>query len=145
MHELTTQTKFQILLDTAIEISQENQKNYPDLRKNFCPIQWNMEFCTIAVDFGRRLGKSSYIRKRARSTDIIIATNTHSVLDWRKRLGFDNVFTKHQASINFQTFNQMNPEFIWIDDARLTDKEEYAIYEIFTRPNMNQMFIKLGK
>jgi len=62
--------EFQYLVDGLILLNKKNRMS--DLKKQSSSLNYLMSYCTVHVDIGRKIGKTSYIINNAKSTDLII-------------------------------------------------------------------------
>lgn len=106
------------------------------------------EFCTVCVDVGRAVGKTTYIINNAEPWDLIIVHNEHMARHVEcnqpmccKVLTVDQMLhTNSWRGIGIAGF----PRTIWIDDAsRIAQRQIDKIYHtLATHPS--QTFILLG-
>lgn len=63
-------------VDSLVRLNEDMQLELEDVRKSMNPAMWAVEMATVSVSAGRRLGKTTYIKSRARCADLIIVPNT---------------------------------------------------------------------
>ena len=133
---------FEDLLDELIKFNQNNRKN-KDLFDNESYLR---EYCTVRLDIGRQIGKSSYIKNHIKDNDALI------VLSYDL---YEN-YTGHKGS-GFILDKLMNGEYtgthtiIWFDNfscchyhGQKVKDVENKIYKDFANPKIEQTFIFLG-
>lgn len=145
---------FTVALEELIKLNWINRQRFKEYRKMHSCSQWSEEFCTVKIDNGRQVGKSTFVKNHYRLGDVVIVPNTSIAREYNRE-NIRNVFTVNQVEALYHT-NQygikngycdrsINPSHIWIDDANLKPSDVIMMYETFSRYGMEQTFIFLGK
>jgi hypothetical protein len=125
-----------------------------DIKLSMGPDLFNLEFCTVHVNAGRRIGKTEYIINKATSDSLIVVCNEmmrHNVMERMRQLN------KRCDIMTAGSFDQlMNPrgykipqplyKTIYIDEPRLVFRNipETNLYQLTTNPEIDQTYVLLG-
>lgn len=138
------QTKFATLVDYMIAYNKEIRDSFPlSAYHEMSDVQFVKELCTINCNVGRRVGKSTYIDRRAGINDLVIVPG-HSA----KRSGLATVMTASEVSRLFDTYRgRTQPKYvnIYVDEPRLCEQylSREHMYNILVCSKL-QTFILLG-
>lgn len=135
-------SKFYEAMDLLVEAKKEFICTVgKDLKHNFSPIQFALELQTIKVNPGRRVGKTSYINKRADLSSLVITypqfTNLYTVpnvvniTDIREGKHLDNLYNRVYID---------EPHYI-LYDMKITTLYEHLLPVCTT----DTIFVLLGK
>lgn len=139
------QSKFATLVDYMIAYNKELRDSFPlSAYHELSDIQFVRELCTIKCDVGRRVGKSTYIARRAGINDLVIVHNTTL-----KYNSLCTVMTASEVAHIPEGYRGRNnqPKYvnIYVDEPQLC--QEYLsipeMYRILTCSKL-QTFILLG-
>ena len=136
--------QFQSTVDRLIEINRMQEKYYkPLLKHSMVPELYVMEFCTVGVDAGRMIGKTTYIREHANKDSlIIIPANEIRVFSYNKNIA--TVLSSKQV----KNGNARNKVFttIYVDDPFWVFKDisKEELYRELANKYVDQLFILLG-
>lgn len=108
------------------------------------PLFYTIEFCTIAVDIGRGVGKTTFIKNHAQKDDLVIVAN-HNLK--RIQYGMNTLF---MVIIPDEIYKIKGKKFknIYIDEPKkvfVGDFEKKTdMYNLLIDPYGDQTFILLG-
>jgi len=95
------------VVDQLIELNKQNRNT--TAKKYLDEISYLKQYCTIIVDIGRNVGKTTYIRSRAKENDLIIVSSMFSIIGTKS----------HQEILYNQTsFRNNGYETIYIDEPK---------------------------
>lgn len=108
------------------------------------PINAAMDMCTIAVDPGRRSGKSSYIQYRASRDSVVIVPNRALL---RYSSGNYLTVTAEELRHNDHRLTGRYPSIVYVDEPALVFKtiSKYDLYSKFCRAGRVPLFVLLGR
>lgn len=142
---------FTNLLDHALAVNRDMRKAHVEHRQYLSATQYAREFCTVQLDIGRAVGKSTYIAQHAEPSDMVICSNYNSM--WH----FERITLGYRAKFELATLdNFRNPErfrgrrqsdlrrTIWIDDASYATERDLAIIYETLAGHPSQTFVLLG-
>lgn len=75
MHTMDNLPTFFDAIDSLVQLAEDNQVRYDHLRDNMHPGVWLRDMATVMMTVPRRVGKTSYIMKRAKCADLIVVHN----------------------------------------------------------------------
>ena len=140
------QTKFATLVDYMIAYNKEIKNNLPlSAYHEISDIEFVKELCTINCNVGRRVGKSTYIARRAGINDLVIVHNAP--------LKYNSLCTVMTASevaripeVYRGRYNQPKFVNIYVDEPKLCQVylSMSEMYRILTCSKL-QTFILLGE
>lgn len=110
------------------------------------PIAAAMELCTVVVNPGRRMGKTTYIRNSARQGDVIIVPQYRDLRDWQGRTKA-TVLCAEQLNIRDKTIG-LRPYRVYVDEPKLVFATipEHKLYEAFCITyTYLPLFVMLGR
>jgi hypothetical protein len=121
-------------------LSEEFQRNLEFMGT----VQVAMDMCTVAVDPGRRSGKSSYIQCRARRDSIVIVPNRHLL---RYSSGNYITLTAEELLTDSYRLKGLRPSTVYVDEPALVFKtiSKYDLYEKMCRADNIPLFVLLGR
>lgn len=67
--------KFHAAINSLIRINKDIRKGRADIKEELPIEQWAENFCTVHCNIGRMVGKSEYIKSRAKSGDLVVVYN----------------------------------------------------------------------
>jgi len=134
---------FHNAVDTLVRLNLENRHK---LDEGMClrlgVVQLAMEFHTVRCDIGRRSGKSEYIKRRAKHSDLIVVAH-----DSVKRIYRDAKAEVLSApEISEDAVAEYSLDRVFVDEPFLVSRELLLthLYSVLARNNSNQVFILLG-
>ena len=113
------------------------------------PLDYLTSFCTIHVDVGRRVGKTSYIINNAKSTDLIIVPTRDSkdYIVYKRREKLNVITASSMEFLSKKSFEKWDHKLIYVDEPRICYQYISPInlyYWIFDA-NVEQTVIMLGE
>jgi len=143
--ELDFDDSFDQMMDLAIKVNARAREMLPFAKKGISPIQWCADFCTISIDPGRATGKTSYIRRHAIETDIVIVKN---MLMLRQTQPFVpcKVFIENEIPKRLYGLDLSKTEIVYIDEAHYYADRLWisSLYKFFIPRDTDALFIRMG-
>ncbi len=94
---------FAHLVDGLIALNEYHRDVLPmGVRETMSPAHYASEFCTIAVDVGRRIGKTQYIKDHANAESLIVVANQ------AQRDDLDRAFSKNNVHPTIVTASMLD-------------------------------------
>ena len=150
VNNMQAMESFYKTVDLAIETNRLNRELYQREMYLVSPAKYAIDFCTVHVNCGRRVGKSEYIKDHLNYGDVIIAPNLdmREYLKWK--LHYQHVYSVSEFSYGLpDSFsNRTLPRTtIWMDEVGFcSDSEIGKVYSALACRNVpNQTFIRLGR
>jgi hypothetical protein len=143
---------FTTSVDSLIRLSEDSRIEFDDHKRMLYPSQWLYEFGTLGLTVPRRVGKTSYIAKRAACADLVVARSEMLKRD-QYRDTCATVMTVDQLVRGFGgRFAGSTLKFnrIWFDDSwgMLSLDQQDEVYYFFSGQHPSRacanMFIMLG-
>lgn len=140
--------KFVATIDNLLILNKEfRQVINPATRQIASPAEYAFEFCTVACDVGRRIGKSHYIQQHADDTSlVVVATERHRLLVEAR--GFDVLTAEQVEADDFddKVLGKKIYKTIFVDEPSLVFKkiDRHDFYFKLARSGEDQTFILLG-
>lgn len=72
---VNNQDKFFNIVDMLVRLNEDQQLEMEEYRNGLHPMQWALDMATVSLSAGRRIGKTSYIKQRARCADLVVIHN----------------------------------------------------------------------
>lgn len=118
--------------------------NFTDMIRYMNPVHAGMELCTVALNPGRRTGKTRFIRKWAGREDIVI------VPDRRFK---QNCYASYYGNVLYASQYEswevrgQRPHTVYVDEPAMVFKEmaQYDLYNRFCHSGHIPLFILLGR
>lgn len=137
--------KFNRLVDSLISYNKDLRDSLPHTHYTaLSNVSFTREFCTIRCNVGRRVGKSSYIERRAGINDLVIVPNQNL-----KKSGLATIITASEVKRIPKTYRgRIRPKYvnIYVDEPRMC--ADYLsieeMYDILVCSKL-QTFILLGE
>lgn len=133
---------FTKLLDELVRINRVNRTSMRDCFHNMGPAAFAESLSTVRLGVGRMIGKTSYIKQRAKAGDLVVVINTRTrdeiFGDCRAEVISARQLKKEKALPRFAT--------IYVDDQRYVFQEvgEKDLYAKLAR-DPDQIFVFLGE
>lgn len=115
------------------------------------PAVFAREFCTVHLDVGRQVGKTTYIKERAVEGDVIISASMERKLNAYRGARADVFAPYHLDNPHFlmSRRGRHRPSFIYVDEPdqvqRLCQGQSLRIvYDAFASGQLDQTFVLLG-
>ena len=130
---------------TLLEVIALNKENRDRLNEweHYSPTNYLKEFCTVHLDIGRQVGKTTFITKHANENDAVV-----TFLNWRNDKGI-KVFSSSEDIARLRSKKEHSYKNIFIDEPDFVFRRvaEYSeILEAFaSKDYKNQTFILLGE
>lgn len=126
-------------MDSLVEENLINQMRFAHHAGLLSEKHWAREFATIRCDLGRQVGKTSWIRSKAKTGDLIIASTYVMKQSLIRSMPLADVITQEDLKRTDYSWPRYNR--IFIDEPRKLDLN--LAYDIFAR-DTKQLFIILG-
>lgn len=134
------------LVEELIDTNKQYRKMFGDNNKQFLsPVFYAVDFCTVAVDIGRGVGKTTFIKNHANKNDLVIVSNPIA-----KKFSYGmNTEYKVITLDELDKSRGRRYETIYIDEPTAVFKGEpnskFQMYQVLADPMMEQTFVLLGK
>lgn len=138
---------FESIIDNILETHQKNNQMiiergnwHPE--ESMGPVRFAKEFRTVICNFGRQTGKTTYIVKNYRNTDLIITPNYNQEKEMIRRIQQTN-FNRYKPNIiNSQKFT--SPYYYGLRGSHPQDVEYNRVwidnYSYINKENINFMY-----
>lgn len=120
------------IIDLAIQANKTNRERFPG--DSLDPYEFVLALGTIHFDFGRRTGKSTFIKERASEEDVILV---HSYV-------MEAFYQDAKAEVFSRDIKEYEgaPKIIWVDEPALHENLSHNLKVLIK--NYGQTVIKLG-
>jgi hypothetical protein len=128
------------LIEGLIDINKQYRKMFGENKNQYySPLNYAREFCTVAVDIGRGVGKTYFIKNHATKGDLVIAPNFFLLKGYGEEMPEFDVITFN----NLDKLKGRKPyNTIYVDEPKFVDMRE--VYELLVNPTIEQTFVLLG-
>ena len=142
---------FDEIVTGLINLSESKRMNNVNLKKMMGARLYTLDFCTVRVDAGRGVGKTTYIKKHAGILDLVIVPTRRLILN---QYGETNDFDIVSGDrFDFRRTGGRDYRRIYIDEPSLVVENATGwiansvddIIEMFTSPSIEQTFVLLGR
>jgi hypothetical protein len=139
--------EYKYLIDELILLNKRNRTQ--DLKSMSSPLNYLMSFCTIHVDVGRRVGKTSYILDNANNNDLIIIPNPNfkndRIYEWRENINL--VTASNIENFTKEHFKNWDHKLIYVDEPRICYQyiSPIALFSWILDKKVEQTIIMLGE
>jgi hypothetical protein len=118
------------VLDKALEANLERQMVMQSNRAFLPPHSWLKEFATIRLDYGRQTGKTTAIKRRASSRDLVVQWRGSLSKDFSSEVFFNpQVVTLKDLEYPHHKLRGHSYDRIWVDNASMvTDEQLNLVY-----------------
>lgn len=134
------------LIESLIETNKQFRKHLQDESKySVSPLFYALEFCTIAVDIGRGVGKTTFIKNHAKRGDLVVTYNFNT-----KRIHY-GMHTEYDVIAPFELEKMKGKRYknIYIDEPALVFEGDYEkkldFYRFIIYDYDEQTFVLLGR
>lgn len=142
-------TKFFAAADALIQISEDNQLTHEDDQSMMHPGLWLRDMATVNLVVPRRVGKTSFINKRAKCADLVIVHNQEMKREYKGSRALvvtiselTNLTRGGRTPIGFNRVYVDEPQLVF--DRRVSIDEFYALFCGDHHRMCANMFIMLG-
>lgn len=121
---------------------------FKEMVRNMNPVHAAIELGTVALDPGRRTGKTTYIINHAASSDVIIVPSRRfasgSGYMYQRKFFCANEYKYHPCPWRTEG---LRPLTVYVDEPALVFKEmeRYSLYEEFCHQGYTPLFVLLGR
>lgn len=129
-HTMDNLTKFFDSVDALIRITEDNQVANEGWQAMMAPGMWLREMSTVNLVVPRRVGKTSYIAKRARCADLVIVHNHEMKREYRDSRAQVITIPELMGLIRGRTGRGFNR--VYIDEPSLVFKTGFSIDELYS-------------
>ena len=138
---------FNGICENAIALNKRMREAHPELKQMVSAIAYLNDFCTVAIDLGRGVGKTKFIMDHATADDLIVCSNRAAQMEIRHYVQGATVLA---ADDDLRMLKGNRREFVdlYIDDPHLCfewEKYEARLLQMFCRADAFQTVIKLGR
>lgn len=135
--------RFHAAIDNLVALNKELREGMdPEIKEMLSPVEYAIEFCTVTCNIGRQIGKSEYIRRRARQLThplIVVPTNNMAHdYDALKVLTADQVINGEAGTERYSV--------VFIDEFSFVffGERQYKIYSKLALKGREMTFVLLG-
>ena len=124
-------TKFFTATDTLVQLSEDNQLAHEDHQTMMHPGMWLRDMATVNLTLPRRVGKTSYISKRAKCADLVIVHNREMKREYRNSRALVVTLPEFLSLVRggreHRGFNR-----VYIDEPRLVFNDKFTVNEMYS-------------
>lgn len=138
---------FSSLVDDAIQLNRDHRElqYVKDTVNNLSPAQFLMEFGTVAVNIGRRTGKTSYIIDNALSKDLIIVSSMDIARNIKRLTNATVIVSNGEIGLKHNIKPHARFDVIYLDEPTMIFSKisKNYLYD-FLAVDCDQLFVLLG-
>jgi len=139
------------LMNKLIQFNKINRKNITKQYINSVGmVNYLKEYCTVKVDIGRQIGKSTYISNNFKDNDLIITINMSMSKDFVRNFytfyKYERNIVSYRTLLNKKDLYKLKTyDTIWVDEYSIINRQtDMSFIYDYLGKNENQTFIFLG-
>jgi hypothetical protein len=134
------------LIEGLIELNKQCRIHIKESdRYSVSPLFYAIEFCTVAVNIGRGVGKTTFIKNHAKKGDLVMVINSIAKrIQYGKNIEFDIITLDELDKVRGRRYQN-----IYIDEPAAVFEGDFEkkinAYQLLIDPYKDQTFVLLGE
>ena len=124
--------EFERFVKMGIKILRENAHESAGFSSGMSPARWLLDFNTLRIGCGRRVGKTRFVQQYARGNHLVIVPNIHIkdqlYGDMIREVGEPPMIA---TPLDFRAL--CRPSVIWVDESRMVEMAGLSLEDIAER------------